>query len=581
MNKAEIKTIFLTFSLWAFSGFDLILLSFLSVETQKLYFPADDQRFSILAVYGTLSLSLLARVFGGLFFGRLADSHGRKQIVTLCLLSLSVIMLISAYLPSVYTIENSVNGDAALPSTMLSILFVLTRILIGFFVGGIWPTAAVFGFEDIYPRKHSLNIANAISRWSIYKLNVAYFWFEQKNFEICTKRLTHKSALMQVGFFTGYLTLALFLFFFKYNIQSFLYPLFPAPEFEFVTWRSMSLIGFVVGLILFLFYRFSYSESKEWVMWKDVWNQQKDQQKDREAAKKIKKEQNKRLDPGISWLLKDKRYRETLIGCWLIITGLMYMYYSTVVMIPEILSRDTVTDNAGTLILLSMALPAHLILGFFLYGIWQSKCKRIGYKKISWQTTGRRLGFLKFCFNISNDFRETLYNGMSKVLDKSSIHTSTNHNNEFSEEEKVQNLDILAIVVIGSCLIVLGIVGSLVFYMYDPNNNHQFLFFISLTSAIILFANSGWAIVPSMLASRFPVHFRCTGSSLAYNGGLAISFTSPFVIMEFYLQLKSEYVIFIAMILGATCMIIGGMRLMRLPKFTDPMSIPDIKEEKI
>jgi hypothetical protein len=69
-----------------------------------------------------------------------------------------------------------------------------------------------------------------------------------------------------------------------------------------------------------------------------------------------------------------------------------------------------------------------------------------------------------------------------------------------------------------------------------------------------------------MLASRFPSHYRATGSNLAYNGGLAISFASPFIIMEFYLQYKSEYVIFFAMILGAISMIIGAARIFMIEK---------------
>lgn len=71
-------------------------------------------------------------------------------------------------------------------------------------------------------------------------------------------------------------------------------------------------------------------------------------------------------------------------------------------------------------------------------------------------------------------------------------------------------------------------------------------------------ANSGWAIVPSMFASRFPTHYRATGSSLAYNGGLVISFASPFIIMDFYLRYQNESVIFIAMVLGAISMITGA-----------------------
>jgi hypothetical protein len=85
---------------------------------------------------------------------------------------------------------------------------------------------------------------------------------------------------------------------------------------------------------------------------------------------------------------------------------------------------------------------------------------------------------------------------------------------------------------------------------------------IIFTALATLIANSGWAIVPSMLASRFPTHLRITGSSLAYNGGLVISFASPFIIIEFFLTIKSEYIIFIAMIMGAISMIIGAKRLM-------------------
>jgi hypothetical protein len=42
-----------------------------------------------------------------------------------------------------------------------------------------------------------------------------------------------------------------------------------------------------------------------------------------------------------------------------------------------------------------------------------------------------------------------------------------------------------------------------------------------------------------------------------FEGGLVISFTSPLIIMEFYLHYKSEYFIFFALILGAISMIAG------------------------
>jgi len=101
----------------------------------------------------------------------------------------------------------------------------------------------------------------------------------------------------------------------------------------------------------------------------------------------------------------------------------------------------------------------------------------------------------------------------------------------------------------------MGVFGCIFFLVIPPDNN-GFLAVV-FTSIVILVANAPWALIPSMLSSRFPIHLRSTGTSLAYNGGLVISFASPFIIIEYYLKFKNEYVIFVAMILGAVSMIVG------------------------
>jgi hypothetical protein len=129
------------------------------------------------------------------------------------------------------------------------------------------------------------------------------------------------------------------------------------------------------------------------------------------------------------------------------------------------------------------------------------------------------------------------------------------------EKLKEHNLDIALIECIGHFIIFIGIINSIIYFFWLKDDAVHKTTLVVLTIIATFIANLGWAIVPSMLASRFPTHLRITGSSLAYNGGLAISFASPFVIMEFYLSIKSEYIIFIAMILGAISMIIGARRL--------------------
>jgi hypothetical protein len=256
------------------------------------------------------------------------------------------------------------------------------------------------------------------------------------------------------------------------------------------------------------------------------------------------------------------------------------MYYSTVVVIPEILSRDNISielsnffpqltslNQTGvmmltntilidhshqivTLIILLMALIAHFVVGLILYNRWDNKGSRIKNKLIFPL-------FQKF-----ENFRKKSYNSVIRTFGANSDR-NMDDNNKHTNDPKYHDLDIVTIEVIGSLLIIIGIINSIIFYQILKGDNTDYgLVIIIFTALATLVANSGWAIVPSMLASRFPTHFRSTGPSLAYNGGLVISFASPFIIMEYFLGIKSEYMIFIAMIMGAISMIIGAKRLM-------------------
>jgi MFS family permease len=596
INQTEVKTVILTFLLWSFSGFDLILVTLLSVQVQKIYFPNIDQTISLIAVYGTLSLSLLARVFGGLYFSRLADIHGRKPIVLLCLIALSLTMFISAYLPNIYNYS-----DILKATTLVPLLFILTRITIGFFVGGIWPTAAIMGLETITKKRDdNTNIdefngeTEFNNKWDKYQQNIQAIRESYKGFAKETKTLTGKSASMQIGFFTGYFVAALLFYSsFQNTFHDFVHNIFTTiacphaqttrclvdaifPDYNhFGPLGSMSLAGSVFGFVLFILYRAYTSESDYWKNSKLVFKQQEEILKDLKKQKmkedmkndklinqNIKLVEKERLEPGILALLNNEEHREKVIGFWLILSGLMYMYYSTVVVLPEILTRDNVSlDNIisfstkyphiiVTLILLSTALIAHGIVGLVLYKRWD-KNKKSTIKKVI------------FCLFSASEYAKICVNHkfLKYVLDVANDSTIEKNSRD---KPKEHDLDIVLVVVIGFLLVIIGIINSLIFWITFHDNNSIYVSKVLIPLAILatLLANSGWGLVPSMLASRFPTHFRSTGSSLSYNGGLAVSFASPFIIMEFYLSTKSEYVIFVAMILGAISMIIGAKRLM-------------------
>jgi len=431
-------------------------------------------------------------------------------------------------------------------------------------------------------------------RWPNYVENLRIFQNEEKEFENKTKKLTGKSALMQLGFFTGYFIAAIFFYTHTNEILytfinntfidiigckpssfcNFIEFIFPAYN-NIGAFGSMSLEIGIFGLIIFIFYRSWIPESAHWKMWKvmyternKVLKEQQDLLKQKEMKDSVEKSEIKKrilllekqnLEPGIKKLLdntNNEKYRDRVIGFWLILSGLMYMYYSTVVVIPEILSRDNILIESSnpshqivTLIILLMSLIAHFIVGVILYNRWDKE-SRIKNKIIFPL-------FKKF-----ENFRKTSYNGLLRAFGANSD-VNKGDNNKHTSDPKYHDLDIVTIEVIGSLLIIIGIINSIIFYQILKGDNTDYgLVIIIFTALATLVANSGWAIVPSMLASRFPTHFRSTGSSLAYNGGLVISFASPFIIMEFFLGIKSEYMIFIAMIMGAISMIIGAKRLM-------------------
>ena len=144
--------LFFSFVSWLFAGFDFLLLPALGFVYGKIFFPDPNPIFTILAIYATLSLSLLGRVIGGIFFGRLSDRYGRRPIILITSFCLAVTMIVfGLYLPSAY--NHSINQNTSTLVNLVLIppmIFVILRIIIGFLIGGVWPTAGTFTIENIF-----------------------------------------------------------------------------------------------------------------------------------------------------------------------------------------------------------------------------------------------------------------------------------------------------------------------------------------------------------------------------------------------------------------------------------------------
>jgi MFS family permease len=147
---------------------------------------------------------------------------------------MSTLTLFSAFLPSVHDVK----VDWALAVT---IIFITLRIVIGFFVGGLWPTAVIFANEK---------------RYNIH----GNFDGSDGSFEEFTKKRTKASAIMQSGFHTGHLIAALLSLGFlafpihipMWHTHSYFYFSFKDAS----TWRMLSLIGGLFGIIWTLCFRY-------------------------------------------------------------------------------------------------------------------------------------------------------------------------------------------------------------------------------------------------------------------------------------------------------------------------------------
>ncbi len=116
---------------WALDAFDYFLLVFVLSAIAK------DFHADIAVVNSAIFLTLVARPFGALVFGRLADRHGRRPMLMLVVALYSVLALASAFSPT------------------LTFLLVL-RTLFGFAMGGVWGIGASLALETVPAKSRGL-----------------------------------------------------------------------------------------------------------------------------------------------------------------------------------------------------------------------------------------------------------------------------------------------------------------------------------------------------------------------------------------------------------------------------------------
>ena len=113
--------------------YDWYAYSAFSLYFANSFFPDSNPTVQLLNTAGIFAVGFLMRPIGGYIFGKLADTRGRKEAMTLSVLLMSFGSLLIAFLPGYHTI-----GIAA------PVLLLIARLLQGLSVGGEYGTSATY-----------------------------------------------------------------------------------------------------------------------------------------------------------------------------------------------------------------------------------------------------------------------------------------------------------------------------------------------------------------------------------------------------------------------------------------------------
>ncbi|MBS4197805.1 MFS transporter [Lederbergia citri] len=126
----------------AMEWFDFGIYSYLVVIIGKVFYSGVSDSAQLVFSFGTFAVAFLVRPIGGMFFGMLGDRLGRKRILAVTLIMMSIATFLIGLIPVYSTI-----GIAA------PILLLIARLVQGFSAGGEYAGAMTFIAESTPDKK--------------------------------------------------------------------------------------------------------------------------------------------------------------------------------------------------------------------------------------------------------------------------------------------------------------------------------------------------------------------------------------------------------------------------------------------
>ncbi len=131
--------------------YDYLVYASLAPVFAQVFFPTDNRISGLLATYGVFASGYLIRPLGAIFFGHIGDRAGRRKALIGSLALMAVAMAGIAVLPTASTLGAIATG-----------LFVLTRLIQGFSVGGELTGTLTLLIEYAKPKRRGLTTSAAL-----------------------------------------------------------------------------------------------------------------------------------------------------------------------------------------------------------------------------------------------------------------------------------------------------------------------------------------------------------------------------------------------------------------------------------
>lgn len=145
MSKSLTRTVITSMIGNLFEFYDFILFGYFASIIGRLFFPSDNPTTELISAFGLFAAGFIFRPLGGIIFGYIGDTLGRKKAMVLTILLMAIPTAIIGFLPTYADI-----GIAA------PILLIIMRILQGLSMGGNYGGSITFTTEHADPSQRGL-----------------------------------------------------------------------------------------------------------------------------------------------------------------------------------------------------------------------------------------------------------------------------------------------------------------------------------------------------------------------------------------------------------------------------------------